>query len=80
MNNETKKGTLLDFDKVLGLGLQHVKQEELEIPAEILALATERQKARASKEWTRADELRDEINKMGFIIKDKNNSFEIIKK
>lgn len=79
LSAEAKKGTLLDFDKVLGLDFIKIKTEKIKIPPDVLILADERQKARANKEWARADELRVKIQKMGFLIEDKNETFEIKK-
>lgn len=69
-----KKATALEFDKVLGLGLdkldtdQEAKQRE--IPRNIFDLANLREIARKNKDWQRSDELRDEISKLGYQIKD----------
>ena len=48
--NEEKLATVLDFDKVLGLGLDKVKTEE-KLPGEIARLVKDRQKAREQKNW-----------------------------
>ncbi|MBU4332267.1 cysteine--tRNA ligase [Patescibacteria group bacterium] len=77
-NSESaKKATLLEFDKVLGLGLDKVKK--IEIPAEIKKLAKERDDARKNKDWERADELREEIEKRGFRIEDGDEGARIVK-
>src|SRR4029453_3168060 len=47
----TKKATLLQFDRVLGLRLAEWQPEEAVIPPEILALVEDREKARAAKKW-----------------------------
>src|SRR3990167_2921174 len=54
-----KQATLLDFDKVLGLGLKDYKPEG--IPAEVKKLAAEREIARKKKDWSKADQLRVKI-------------------
>jgi cysteinyl-tRNA synthetase len=41
-----------------------------ETPAEVLALARERDEARAVKDWDRADALRDEIEGQGHVVED----------
>jgi cysteinyl-tRNA synthetase len=63
-----KKATILDFDKVLGLGFENIKEEE--IPEEIIKLAKEREQARKDKDFKKSDELRDKINKLGYEVKD----------
>jgi len=63
-----KKATLLDFDKVLGLGLDKLKP--VEIPAEIKKLVEEREKYRQSGDFKKSDELREKIKSLGFSVKD----------
>lgn len=72
-----KKATLLDFDKVLGLGMDTWTRDE--IPSEVLTLAQERNKARLSKDWAKSDELRDKIKTLGYEIKDLGEDFEVRK-
>ncbi|MCR4284291.1 MAG: cysteine--tRNA ligase [Parcubacteria group bacterium] len=57
-----------DFDAVLGLEL--AKKEKEVIPEEVLAFAIAREKAREDKDWQRADELRNEITKLGYSTED----------
>ena len=68
MSAGDKKATILDFDKVLGLGFENLKDEI--IPEEILKLAEEREDARKNKNFKKSDELRKEINSLGYEIKD----------
>ena len=75
---EDKRATLLDFDKVLGLGLAGLKKEK--IPNEINALATEREQARKEKNWARSDELRAQIEASGYVVKDTDSGPRIEKK
>lgn len=77
LSNEDKKATLLDFDRVLGLSLDKIK--EVKIPEEILTLAKEREEARKEKDWTKSDDLRKEINKSGYDIKDTESGYKISK-
>ncbi len=59
---------LEDLNRVLGvLPLQPVVQE---IPSDLLALLSDRQKARAEKDWKRADACRDELLSKGYLIED----------
>ena len=55
---------------VLGL-LVHQKEEEF--PAAALALLDERQTARKSKNFARADQIRDALKEMGFAVEDTAN-------
>lgn len=63
-----KKATLLNFDQVLGLGLDKVKS--LDIPEEVTRLLTKREQARQSGDFSKSDELRLEIDNLGFTIED----------
>jgi cysteinyl-tRNA synthetase len=44
--------------------------EAAQVPAEISRLAEERDAARAAKDWSRADALRDEIQAAGYVLED----------
>jgi cysteinyl-tRNA synthetase len=72
-----KKATILDFDKVLGLGFQNLKEEK--IPEEVLQLVQAREQARANKDFQKSDELRKEINTLGYEVKDTNEGQKISK-
>ena len=72
-----KKATILDFDKVLGLGFENIKMEE--IPEEIGKLIKERENARADKNFKLSDELREKINSLGFDIKDTESGQKVFK-
>ncbi|MCM2339198.1 MAG: cysteine--tRNA ligase [Burkholderiales bacterium] len=63
-----KKATILDFDKVFGLGFENIKEEE--IPEEIQKLSEEREQVRKNKDFKKSDELRDKIISLGYEIKD----------
>ncbi len=79
----SEKSTLmLDFDKVLGLGLAAVlemtKMEVQEgVPAEVTALVSAREEARIGKEWEKADALRKEIEVRGYVVKDTEEGPEV---
>jgi cysteinyl-tRNA synthetase len=66
----TKKATMLEFDRVLGLGLVEWQPEEVEIPDEVMQLAEQRQQARQAKRWAEADALREQIRQKGYEIED----------
>lgn len=77
LKDEDKKATLLDFDKIFGLGLSNIKEDI--IPSEVINLAKEREVARKNSDWARSDELRDKIKSIGFDIKDSNDGYKISK-
>jgi cysteinyl-tRNA synthetase len=63
-----KYQTIKKMDEVFGLKL--FEKEKINIPDEVKKLAEEREKARKEKNWKRADEMRDKINKLGFTLND----------
>ena len=62
------------FNKVLGFNF-----EQNAIPEEITALANERWQAKLNKDFAKADNLRAEILKKGFTVKDSKDGFVIEK-
>jgi cysteinyl-tRNA synthetase len=65
-----KKATILEFDRVLGLGLKDWHPEEIRIPEEIQVLLEARKLARVEKRWADADKIRKQITDEGFDIED----------
>lgn len=83
--NGVKEGTLsletiIHFDKVLGLNLHQPKIEADPIPTEIQKLLDERVTARDNKNWTRSDELRDQIIASGYDLEDTKEGQKVEKK
>jgi len=74
---EGKLRAVRKMEEIFGLDL--LKKENVEIPAEIKKLAAERETARQSKDWAKADELRKVLEEKGFLIKDTPEGFEITK-
>ncbi len=63
--------TLLEMDKLLGLGIAEMRSERLAVSDdEIRRLLDERTAARAQKNFARADEIRDSLAGMGIEIMD----------
>jgi len=77
ISKEDKKATLLDFDKIFGLGLENLKDEP--IPEEVQSLAREREDARKDKDFKLSDELREKINSLGYEVKDTEDGQQISK-
>lgn len=65
-----KAKTLLRFDEVLGLDLARYVAKPLKVPESVMDLITQREKARESKNWKSADELRNKIEHAGFEVED----------
>ena len=69
------------FDELTGvLGLLYNRNREEEIPAEITELAEQRKAARKEKNFALADELRDKIASLGYIIEETRQGTKIRKK
>jgi cysteinyl-tRNA synthetase len=66
----TKKATLVQFDRVLGLRLAEWQAPEDVVPEAIIALVQQRQHARAEKRWKDADTLRERVRMAGYDIED----------
>jgi cysteinyl-tRNA synthetase len=72
LSSDAKLRTVLDFDQVLGLKLDSVEDpQHTEIPAAAQDLLAARAEARANKDWTKSDELRDQLKaEFGLEVKD----------
>ena len=63
-----KHRTLMRFDEALGLGIATITADE--IPQQLFELANERASAKNAKDFSRADEIRTQIEQQGYGIKD----------
>ena len=70
---------LLKFDTVLGIKIDKEEKNEIKIPEEVLELVEKRKKARQEKNWTESDRLRDEIQNLGYSVKDTKDGVDILK-
>ena len=77
ITNVTKRELLLDFDKVLGLQLD--KKEIIEVPEEVKKLVVKRDQARTLKDFATSDKLREQIESLGFEVKDSPEGTKIDK-
>ena len=68
---------LLKFDEVLGLQID--QEEKQELPENILAIIGERKKAREEKNWTKSDELRDQLISLGYSVEDTKEGMKVVK-
>lgn len=75
-----KRATISEFDKVLGLKLTEQTPVKEEIPSRIKGLISQRNIARAHKDWKKSDELRDAIIAEGFDLKDSDAGTEVSKR
>lgn len=82
-----KRASLIEADKVLGLGLNDERTaaklaviEQTDLPEEIQKLMADREAARLGKDFTKADELRTQIESLGFDIQDTPEGQKVTKK
>ncbi len=76
-----KKELLIDFDRVLGLGLKDTKPKKTaEIPQGIKDLAQKRELLRSNKQFIQSDVLRKQIEKLGYLIEDTTAGPKILRK
>lgn len=68
---------LKNFDKVLGIEIDKIKEEE--IPEQILKLLELRKEARKNKNWEESDRLREKIKEQGYIVKDSKDGQSVEK-
>ena len=70
--------TIKKMDEVFSLDL--LKKDEIKIPANIKKLINERTNARKKKDWKKSDELREKINKLGYVVEDNKESVKVVRK
>ncbi len=79
LDDPEKLATVLDFDRVLGLDLEKVTVSE-ELPKEIQQKIEARKKARVEKNWSLSDQLRDEIQALGYVVQDTKDGMTVFRK
>lgn len=80
ITDENKKATLLDFDRVLGLGLKEIipeQEDTFEIPEHVAKLLKEREIAREKQDWHTSDLIRNEIQMLGYELKDTDDGQKV---
>jgi cysteinyl-tRNA synthetase len=68
--DEEKYALLASWDRVLGLDLERAAKRAWEPPDEVRELVAERDRARASREYERSDQLRERLTEMGLDVMD----------
>jgi cysteinyl-tRNA synthetase len=75
-----KRATLLEFDRVLGLGLAAWVPKQEAVPDAVTALAEARLAARRAKDWPEADRLRGELHAAGWEMEDRADGYALKKR
>ena len=73
-----KLATVQDCDRVLGLDLDRVGMAQ-ELAPEVQQLVEARRQARKEKNWALSDQLRDEIQAMGYTVQDSPQGMKVFK-
>ena len=79
ISDAEKLATILDFDRVLGLNLNQLDQEQV-LPEAVQKRVDARLKAREGKDFATSDRLRAEIEAMGYLVQDTKDGMKVIKK
>lgn len=83
IKDSDKVATIFHFDEVLGLNLREQSEEKpvsIIIPLSIQNLMDERASAKKNKEYSKADELRNQIEEAGYTIQDTGDKQVLSKK
>ncbi len=81
ISDADKRKLILDFDRMFGLELDKKEEAEVvEIPAEVQQLITARDIARAEKDFAKSDQLRTQIETLGFDVMDTPDGTKVSKK
>jgi cysteinyl-tRNA synthetase len=78
--NSDKYDLILDWDEILGLRISESVSEEIGTEKQIYGLVSEREEARKEKDFKKADKLRKEIEKKGFMLEDTDEGVRIVRK
>jgi cysteinyl-tRNA synthetase len=79
ISDAQKYSTILDFDRVLGLQLDQLDQSQA-LPAAVQKLVDARQQARQAKDFASSDQLRAEIEALGYQVQDTKDGMKVVKK
>lgn len=79
LSNKAKYDAVLKIDEVLGLNFKEMEEKAINIPQEITDLAQQRIEAKKNKDYAKADELRNKIQELGYIIEDTKEGSNIKK-
>lgn len=75
-----KLGTLKLMDEILGFNIIENSKKITNVPEKVTQMSAERDKLRAQKKYLLADQLRSQIEKMGYIIEDGDKKSRVLAK
>ena len=73
-----KLATVFDYEQVLGLDLDKLSTTQT-LPSDVQALVEARLQARQDKNWALSDQLRDQIQSMGYNVQDSPQGMKVFK-
>ena len=79
ISDAQKYSTILDFDRVLGLQLDRLYKAQA-LPEAVQKLVDARQQARQAKDFAASDQLRAEIEALGYQVQDTKDGMKVVKK
>ena len=79
ISDARKYCTILNFDRVLGLRLDQLDQDQA-LPEAVQKLVAARQQARQNKDFATSDQLRAEIEALGYQVQDTPDGMNVVKK
>ena len=81
INNNTKLALIESFDKVLSLDLLKEEKHDTELVQYIEEMIEKRKVAKTNKDYALADQIREELQNKGIILKDtrEGTTYEVIK-
>lgn len=68
-----------EINEIVGVWVIAPRPENNDIPQEVQDLAKQRWEAKASKDFSKADEVRKQLADLGYVIKDSKDSYTIHK-
>jgi len=78
LSSDSKLATAFNFDRILGLDL-HLTGKGDTLPEKVQQLVDARQKARKKKDWALSDQLRDQIQALGYVVQDGSQGMKVFK-
>ncbi|KXK09417.1 MAG: Cysteine--tRNA ligase [Microgenomates bacterium OLB23] len=76
--SEDKYDLVMEFDRVLGLGLGQIKEKtDVQVSEKVQELIVQRDNARNDKNYEESDRLRIEIEKEGYIVEDTSEGTKV---
>jgi cysteinyl-tRNA synthetase len=80
LTSENKLASIFKLDEVLGFKLREIWESTKNVPEKVKKLVEDREAARKTKDFAKSDELRQEIESMGYALEDTMDGYRLKKK